>query len=146
MRSKTTKVTFLFFVALLLEGCATRPAPEISGRWKSLNRYPETTQEIPLSRAYVFSASPLDGTLKTMLERWARDCGKTLSWLPPSDFTLSAPVADIHTSELQDAVRRLNAIYSPQQLLIVIDGSQIAVGRAGSNANMDRGSSSATGT
>jgi hypothetical protein len=66
--------------------------------------------------------------------------------LPPSDFTLSAPVADIHTSELQDAVRRLNAIYSPQQLLIVIDGSQIAVGRAGSNANMDRGSSSATGT
>lgn len=124
----------LLSTVLVIAGCATHPAPDISGRWKAVNRYAETTQEIPLSRAYVFSASPLDGTLKTMLERWSKDSKKTLSWLHPSDFTLSTPVADVHTSDLQEAIARLNSIYAPQQVAISVGNDQIIVQRGGSVA------------
>lgn len=119
----------LLLTAVMLAGCATRPAPDIRGRWKAVNRYPDTTQEIPLARAYVFSASPLDGTLRTMLGRWSKDSEKTLSWLHSSDFTLSSPVADVHTSDLQEALSRLNTIYAPQQVSISASNDRIIVQR-----------------
>jgi hypothetical protein len=135
MPSNTSRL-FLLSTMLALAGCATRPAPDISGRWKAVNRYAEATQEIPLSRAYVFSASPLDGTLKTMLERWSKDSKKMLSWLHPSDFTLSSPVADVHTSDLQEAISRLNTIYAPQLVSINADNDRIIVQRSDAAASM----------
>ena len=116
--------------ALLLAACATRPAPDITGRWKSVNRYAESTQEIPLHQEYLFVPSPMDGTLKTMLERWSRDLKKTLAYQHPSDFTLYTPVAEIRTTDLNDAISRLNTIYAPQKVLISVDDAGITVRRA----------------
>ena len=56
-------------LAILQAGCATRAAPDFKGRWKSVNRYAETTEAIPLHRSYLFRPSPMDGTLKNMLTR-----------------------------------------------------------------------------
>ncbi|MGH8026102.1 MAG: hypothetical protein ACREO0_05165, partial [Pseudoxanthomonas sp.] len=94
----------LIFLVVALSGCATRPAPDFGGRWKAVNRYAETAQEIPLYQSYSFHASPMDGTLKNMLTRWAKDSKMTLSYLHPSDFTLYGPVAQIDTNDLQQAV------------------------------------------
>ncbi len=69
----------------------------------------------------------MDGTLKKMLERWAKDTNMTLSYLHPSDFTLHAPVASVHTGSAQDAVSQLNAIYSAQHVGVAIEGNQIVV-------------------
>jgi hypothetical protein len=121
------------FLALLaassiaLAGCATRPAPDIKGRWKAVNHYAETTEAIPLYQSYVFYPYPMDGTLKTMLTRWAKDSRMTLSYLHPSDFTLYAPVAQVYTSNLQEAVSRLSAIYAEQRVSITATGNQIVV-------------------
>jgi len=108
-------------------GCATKPAPEYGGRWKAVNHYAETPQEIPLYQAYLFYPSPMDGTLKIMLERWARDSKMTLSYLHASDFTLHAAVAQIRTNDLGEAVSQLSAAYAVQGVSVATEGNQIVV-------------------
>jgi hypothetical protein len=108
-------------------GCATKPAPEYGGRWKAVNHYAEAPQEIPLYQAYLFYPSPMDGTLKTMLERWARDSKMTLSYLHASDFTLHAAVADIRTNDLGQAVSQLSSAYGTQGVSVTTEGNQIVV-------------------
>ena len=120
-------VWLLLVLMVVLSSCATRPAPDFGGRWKGVNRYAASAEEIPLSTAYVFHASPMDGTLKTMLARWSKDSKMTLSYLHPSDFTLYAPVAKIQTNDLQQAVAQLTAAYADQQVLITASNDQIVV-------------------
>lgn len=114
-------------LALLLAGCATSPAPDFGGRWRSVNRYAETAQEIPLQQTYFFYAAPMDGTLKKMLERWAGDSKMTLSYQLTSDYTLYAPVADIRTANLNEAAARLTSAYAKQQLVVRVEGNRIVV-------------------
>ena len=117
----------LIFVAVVLSGCATRPAPEFGGRWKAANHYSASAEAIPLYKSYVFHASPMDGTLKNMLTRWASDSKMTLSYLHPSDFTLYGPVAQIQTNDLQAAVSQLTAAYVGQQVSVTASDNQIIV-------------------
>ena len=127
MKRTVTLSWFAGLSLLVLTACATRPAPDLAGRWKPINRYAVTPQEIPLYQSYVFFVSPLDGTLKNTLERWAKDSKMTLSYLHPSDFTLHAQVADIRTSNLQDALNQLTAAYSSQQVIVASEQNQIVV-------------------
>lgn len=136
---KNTKArTFLAAVialTILQSGCATRPAPDFSGRWKSVNRYAETTEAIPLHQSYVFQPAPMDGTLKNMLTRWAKDSKMSLSYLHSSDFTLHAPVGHVNTYSLEQAASQLTSIYAGQRVSIAVEGRQIIVREAGpSNA------------
>lgn len=134
-----TLVALLFLAPslLALAGCAARPAPDFRGRWQPVNRYSETTQEIPLHQAYVFHPAPMDRTLRTMLARWMRDSKMMLVYEHPSDFTLHAPVAQIRTNDLQDALDELNAIYAPQQVSITVADNRVVVRRADASAQRD---------
>ncbi|MEQ1511247.1 MAG: TcpQ domain-containing protein [Lysobacteraceae bacterium] len=120
---------FLLAAALVmvLSSCATRPAPDFGGRWKTVNRFSEEPRAIPLQDAYLFYASPMDGTLKKMLERWAHDSDMTLTYRHPMDYTLYAAVADIRTPSLQEAVSQLNAAYASQQVSVGVSGGEIVV-------------------
>lgn len=131
MKSKTVASLVLALVVSMLAGCAARPAPDFRGRWQPVNRYSETTQEIPLHQAYVFHPAPMDRTLKTMLARWMRDSKMLLVYEHPSDFTLHAPVTQIRTSDLSDALGQLNAIYAPQHVSIVLADNRVLVQRTG---------------
>lgn len=111
----------------VLVGCATSPALDFGGRWKPANRYATTAEEIPLYQSYVFTASPMDGTLKNMLTRWTKDSKMTLSYLHPSDFSLHQPVAQIHTNDLQQAVSQLTAAYAEQRVSVTASNNQIVV-------------------
>jgi hypothetical protein len=113
--------------AVLLASCATAPAPDFGGRWKPVNRFASTTMEIPLYTSYVYQASPMDGTLKSMLERWAKDSGMTLDYRITSDYTLYGAVAKIVTTNPQQAVIDLSSAYAGQGVLISIVGNQIVV-------------------
>jgi hypothetical protein len=130
--STKTEVSFHARTILMLAvlaattACATA-APEYGGRWKSVNRYADMPREIPLYQAYAFYPSPMDGTLKTMLERWARDSKMTLSYLHPSDFTLHSAVADIRTDNLQEAASQLTTAFAGQGVSIAVEGNQIVV-------------------
>lgn len=109
-----------------MAGCASH-APDISGRWRPVNHFSETPQSIPLYQTYVFYPSPMDRTLKSMLTRWAKDSKRTLSYLHSSDFTLYRDIADIRTTDIDDAVARLNSAYSVEGVSITSDGRQIVV-------------------
>jgi len=122
-----SKFLFTAALAMLLSSCATRPAPDFGGRWKTVNRFSEETQAIPLQDAYLFYASPMDGTLKKMLERWAHDSDMVLTYRHPMDYTLYSAVADIRTPSLQEAVSQLNAAYASQQVSVGVSGGEIVV-------------------
>jgi hypothetical protein len=122
-----TPELFLFSALVVLAGCATRAAPDIGGKWRAVNHYAEMTEAIPLYQTYVFYSSPMDGTLKGMLTRWAKDSKMTLSYLHPTDFTLYVPVAQIRTPDVAQAVSLLNVAYAAQRVSITVDGRQIVV-------------------
>jgi hypothetical protein len=136
--------TILMLAVLAVTTACTTAAPEYGGHWKPVNRYAEIPQEIPLYEAYVFYPSPMDGTLRTMLERWARDSNMALSYLHPSDFTLHSAVADIRTNNLQDAALQLTAAFAQQGVSITAEDNQIVVrGSAPSTASISAGTSPA---
>lgn len=112
---------------VLVAGCAARPAPDIRGRWTPVNRYQAQTQEIPLRPAYAFYPTPMDRTLKGMLERWARDMRMKLAYEHASDFTLHAPVAEVRSDDLHAAIARLNALYAAQRIEIAVQDDRIVV-------------------
>ncbi len=126
------KISIAAAAALMVAGCATKSAPDFGGRWKPVNRFAAATTEIPLYSSYVYQASPMDGTLKAMLERWAKDSGRTLDYRLSSDFTLYGAVSNIDTTNAQQAVIDLTAAYAAQGISVSIVGNQIVVQSAGS--------------
>jgi hypothetical protein len=70
---------FALPVVAAMTACGTPPPEDFGGHWAPLSRYQEAPAEIPLAPSYLFYAAPIDETLKTMLERWARDAGLKLS-------------------------------------------------------------------
>ncbi|WP_374013447.1 hypothetical protein [Pseudoxanthomonas koreensis] len=131
----------LVLLACTLGACATPDAPDIRGGWRPVNQYGQTPQAIPLQRGYVYQASPADGTVKAMLERWARHSGRTLAYEHPNDYTLHAPVAHIRTTRLEDAAAAVSAAYAEQGLSVGIEAGRIVVTRAVSPADPADGDS-----
>jgi hypothetical protein len=130
--SKNMGVVSIMAMLLWIVGCATKPAPDFGGRWKPVNHFSESSMEIPLYSSYVFQALPSDGTLKHMLERWASDNQMRLDYSATSDYTLYGPVADISTTDLNQAVETLNQAYAERGVAIRGDGRELVVtGRQG---------------
>lgn len=127
MRSNAYLLCVAIATALLVSGCGTTPAKDFGGRWKPVNNFSQQPTEIPLYSEYVFQASPLDGTLKGMLQRWAADNGLELEYRLQSDYTLHEHVASISTTSVQQAVSELSAAYSAQALHISLAGNQLIV-------------------
>lgn len=128
------RVMCLALFAAVLAACGTTPAPNFRGRWQAVNAMDAVPRELPLHQAYIYSASPMDRTLKGMLTRWARDSRMTLSYLHGSDFTLHQPVAAINSQSLQQAIAGLNAAYAAQHIVIDADKGQITVRAAADSA------------
>ncbi|KRG72066.1 hypothetical protein ABB29_00990 [Pseudoxanthomonas dokdonensis] len=117
---------------MLLSSCASTPAAEFRGRWKPVNRFDEAPQAIALQPAYAYYAAPLDGTLKSMLERWAGDTGMSLSYQSSMDYTLYGAVAQVHSADLAAALAQVNDIYASQGLAISVENNSIVVRQAAS--------------
>lgn len=69
----------------------------------------------------------MDETLKTMLTRWAKDSGRSLSYQLAFDVTLYKPVSGIRTPDIESAAAQLNSIYAAQGVFIVANDRQILV-------------------
>lgn len=132
--SMLCKCFLVLALSAIFAGCGTTPAPDFGGRWKSVNRLSETPEAIPLQDTYLYYASPMDRTLKKMLERWAKDSEMEVDYRHPMDYTLYTAVGAIRTPSLQEAVSQLNAAYSEQQVSIGVSGNQIVV-RVGSGGD-----------
>lgn len=121
-------------LGILLTACGTTPAPDYRGKWRPINNYSETPIEIPLSSTYIFQASPMDGTLKSMLTRWARDSGMALDYRFGSDFTLFGQISKINTTDIKDAAAQLSNAYSAQGISVSVGGNSIVVQSSASQA------------
>ena len=75
----------------------------------------------------MFYASPLDGTLKNMLARWATDTGMRLVYRLPYDYTLYTPVSGIRSQSISDAIAQLSSIYSGEHVAITTVDREIIV-------------------
>jgi hypothetical protein len=142
--SNRTLMGMLLSGTLVLAGCGAPPPKDFGGAWKPVNRFPATTTVIPLNQQYEFFASPMDGTLKTMLTRWAKDSGLTLSYRITDDYTLTAQASQIHTLDIHVAIGQLNTIYASQGVLITSSDRQIDVGVLHTAAAPDSDSSKMT--
>jgi len=116
-------------LAAMLAACAAH-APDFGGRWRPVNVFAETPREIPLQRAQVFAASPVDGTLRNLLQRWAQEAHLRLDYAHPSDFTLHRAAADVRASDLREALARLSQAYAGQRVVASLEEGRIVV-RAG---------------
>lgn len=117
----------LVCATLALAACGTPAAKDFGGSWRPLNQFQATTTAIPLSQDYTFYAAPMDGTLKTMLTRWAGDSGMTLSYKLNSDYTLYRPVSKIQTTSIAVAASDLSSIYSTEGVSVTSSNNQIVV-------------------
>lgn len=115
-------------VALLVAGCnSTPPAVNFSGSWQPINVYSTETLEIPLIRQHYFEPLPIDGTLKNMLSRWAREAGYGINYTHTSDFTLPLLASKIKQPNVEAALVEINDIYAPQKIGAFIENNQIVV-------------------
>ncbi|HEV7121918.1 MAG TPA: hypothetical protein VGN24_00635 [Rhodanobacter sp.] len=112
---------------MLLVACGTPPARDFKGAWLPVNRYRSEPVEIPLHSQYTFFATPIDGTLKSMLSRWSSDTDRTLRYELGYDVTLYQPVATIRTSNLDAAAAELNTIYAAQGVRVMAKPGEILV-------------------
>lgn len=113
----------------LAVGCATREAPDFSGRWQPVNRYAAQPQAIPIAVARSYRPTPIDRTLKAMLERWSADAGMPLDYRHGSDFLLHEAVAGIGAGDLASAVRQLDSVYATEGVEIRVDAGRLVVAR-----------------
>ena len=126
-RASAIKNVLILTTALLLVGCAVPTAKDYSGKWKPINRYQQAPTAIPLNGAYVYYATPMDGTLRTMLRRWAKDSGMKFSYQLQADYTLPQPIASIHTTDIRQALANVNNVYSTQGVQVyTLDNEIIA--------------------
>lgn len=139
------RIFVLVLATASLAACATRPPPAVSGRWTPVNHYDEQSIALPLRPAYVYYATPVDRTLKGLLERWAHDGHMQLEYRHDTDFTLYRAVADVHSDDLRTALSQLSAIYAAQQVAIGVEGDRIVVRRAASTASTDAPAAAAAG-
>lgn len=140
---KLIRTSVMLLAIAALAGCGTPPAKNFAGPWKPVNHFQSTPTEIPLNPAYVFYASPMDETLKTMLVRWARDSGRELSYQLGFDVTLYQPVSGIRTTDIDDAVARLNSIYATQGVSVSANARRIEV-RSPTAGNSDTAAENVT--
>lgn len=124
----------LLAAVVAVAACASDPAPNFRGKWRSVNDMAEAPVAIPLYESFVYSSGPQDRTLKSMLTRWAQGSKRTLSYLNSNDYTLYGPVEQINTPSLEQAVGQLNAAYGPYGVVITLEPRQIIVRQGGQSA------------
>ena len=129
IRDRAVVIGMLGMCAVLasLAGCATPDARDFRGRWMPLNQFADAPRAIPLRQAYVYQATPADGTLKHMLDRWARDSKLQLAYEHPNDYTLHAQAARIRTYDIGAAAAELTSAYAGEGVRVSVEGSRIRV-------------------
>ena len=125
VNSLTRNMALAMAIAVLASACTTTPAPEFGGKWRPVNRFADTTREIPLNPAYIYYALPMDGTLRGVLARWARDTHAGLSWQLSSDYTLPTAVGQIRTPDANAAMQQLAQVYAAQRIELAVENGAI---------------------
>src|SRR5690606_17936619 len=110
-------------LALLLTACASTSSG--LSQWQPVHRFPPQTQAISITPIIEYRVTPLDGTLRLLLARWAYLSGKSLDYRLSSDWALHQSISEVHAVSLEQALSSLSAGYAQQKLQIRLDGQKI---------------------
>lgn len=122
------RMSVLLLVASLATACAGGGgARDFGGPWTPLNQYAASSEAIALAPAQVFQATPMDGTLRSLLARWARDAGSRLDYRHPYDFSLHQAVQHVHAHSLTEAIAQLGEAFGGQGVLIRAEEGALVV-------------------
>ncbi|MDV3468438.1 hypothetical protein RZA67_06775 [Stenotrophomonas sp. C3(2023)] len=132
LRSAWPQIFRLGLLAMLAcaAGCSTvtlGTAGHAGGRWRPVNRYPNATHAIALQTPQTYTVTPLDGTLRVLLQRWADDAGLELVYLPPVDYALHRAASLIGGVGLNDALEQLERAYLGQKLAFAVEGQRLII-------------------
>jgi hypothetical protein len=127
---KLGKFSMTVMAVAALSACGTTPPEDFGGRWRPVNRFADSPTEIPLYSSYIFQVVPTDGTLKRMLERWAKDNRMALDYRLPSDYTLFDGVTGINTTNAKEAASALTTAYSSKGVSVELVSGAFVVSRA----------------
>ena len=121
-------LVYPFLAILTLGACAAPEVPEVPDDWKPLNTYTQEIRKIPLQKPYAYTVLPIDGSLKCLLERWARDKKMQLHYNVRSDFTLPVSLNDFKKANLEESLAVLDKTYKAKGITIgLVDESKILV-------------------
>jgi hypothetical protein len=123
----------VLLLALSLGGCSSHRAPDAGGAWTPVNRYADEPRAVALAADYAYRVTPLDGTLRGVLARWAADTGATLDYRHTHDFTLHAAASRVQASTATAAAAQLDALFAPLGVHVVVEAGNrfVVAGRTG---------------
>ena len=122
-----THVAITTLVLALLQACAAPQAIDMADNWKPVNALGDVPKEIPLkeeAELHKYQMLPTDSTLRTLLERWAKENGGSLDWQYPADLTLVSGLEPINDNNLQRALNAVRRTYAAQKLRIQVLGNK----------------------
>lgn len=112
---------------MLLAGCGTKPAPDFRGKWREVNTLSSEPMPIPLQQMQAFVVSPVDRSLRDVLQRWSRQAALPLDYRATLDFTIHAAATEARGADLYAALAALQFAYAAQGVTLeVIDGRLVA--------------------
>ena len=100
--------------------------------WAPVHQYPEAPGAIDLTPVVKYRVTPLDGSLKNLLARWAFLAGKRLQYEPGTDWQVHRDAARVESASLDDALKQLATAYS-------IQGVELSVREGVLRASLDGG-------
>lgn len=115
-------------VLLVTLGCSTNSkAPDFPKKWQPMNKVAESTKVIALKVQHTYHITPLDTTVKGVLERWGTEAKMPVVYDSARDFTIFKPLLQIKTEKLEEALAQLSHFYEAQNIAFrVQDGVIIA--------------------
>lgn len=121
------KVLISAVLVVLLQACAAPMAVDMADNWKPVNALGDVPKEIPLreeAELHKYQMLPTDSTLRTLLERWAKENGGSLDWQYPADLTLVSGLEPIKDNNLQRALNAVRRTYAAQKLRIQVQANK----------------------
>lgn len=114
-------------VLLLATACGTTPAPDFRGKWREVNAIDAQPRAIPLRPLQRFNVLPSDRSLKDVLERWARESGRRVSYRAAMNYSVHLDATKVTATGLGGALEQLQRTYSAQAIGLKLQGGLIIV-------------------
>jgi hypothetical protein len=107
-----------FLLCCLLGACSTGRAPEPSDEWSKVNSFEDEIRPIILRQPYTYSALPIDTSIMSMINRWAKDSNIKAEYRCATDYSIPKRMLTMKVSSLRAAITEVASVYGEQELSV----------------------------
>lgn len=120
-------------LVLLLSACATLSERAVMSDWQPVANLPTEPRVAVATPDTLFLVTPLDGSLRHLLARWAYLEGVQVDYRLPVDWQLHAPAAAVKAPDLPSALSALQKSYASQGISLRLDKGLLIAESAGAS-------------